>query len=113
MYAPHSVRWLIFLSLAFLSALPKTLSGRTVIQHRLDSLMGAYQDLGWNAVVRVTRGDTLVFTGSIGFSDIPRKIRLDPGAVMASASVGKMFTSTRVMHLGLDQHWMSCFRTGE
>ncbi|WP_410221389.1 serine hydrolase domain-containing protein [Pedobacter sp.] len=66
---------------------------------RLDSVMAAYQGLNWNATVIIGKGDHILYRKAIGFADVANKIPLKEETFLASASVGKMFTATRILQL--------------
>lgn len=68
-------------------------------QSRFDSVMQAYGKLNWNATVLVGDLQGIRYQHSIGFSDIPQKQPLTPQTLFHTASVGKMFTATRIMQL--------------
>lgn len=66
---------------------------------RFDSVMKAYEQLNWNAIVLVGNADSIFYEKSIGYRDVKKHLPLTKETLFQTASVGKMFTSTRILQL--------------
>ena len=66
---------------------------------RFDSVMKAYESLHWNAMVMVGTPDSVIYEQSIGYKNINAKTPFTPQTLFQTASVGKMFTATRILQL--------------
>ena len=74
-------------------------AARASLEARLDALSGAYERLGVNAVVLVGNRDGLLYETAFGDADLAAKRPLEASTRFKTESVGKLFTSTRVMQL--------------
>lgn len=66
---------------------------------RLDSLTQEYQKANFNGVVLIAKADQVIYRGAFGFANIEKKIAMTPDKFFKTESVGKMFTSTRILQL--------------
>lgn len=76
-----------------------TSNGQHNLLPRFDSVMKAYESLHWNAMVVVGNTDSVIYEKSIGFSQVKDRLPFTRNTLFQSASVGKMFTSTRILQL--------------
>jgi CubicO group peptidase (beta-lactamase class C family) len=66
---------------------------------RLDSLTNAYAANGYHGVVRVAKGDQLIYEKAFGLANFEKKIPQTPSTLFKTESVGKMFTAVSIMQL--------------
>lgn len=74
-------------------------SGQPEWISRFDSVMKSYERLNWNAQVIVGNMDSVCYERSIGFREVTTRQPFTPNTLFHTASVGKMFTSTRILQL--------------
>ncbi|HEY0751891.1 MAG TPA: serine hydrolase domain-containing protein, partial [Chitinophagaceae bacterium] len=66
---------------------------------KLDSLTAAYETNGYHGVIRVAKGDDLIYEKAYGFANFEKKIKFTPSTLSKTESAGKMFTSVAVLQL--------------
>tara|TARA_E500000318_G_scaffold25101_1_gene25136 strand:+ start:12920 stop:14008 length:1089 start_codon:yes stop_codon:yes gene_type:complete len=69
-----------------------------IIQH-IDSLAKVHQSKGFNGNVLYSKNDSIIFTGSYGFTDFESKKPLEDIILFGLASCSKQFTATAIIHL--------------
>jgi CubicO group peptidase (beta-lactamase class C family) len=66
---------------------------------RLDSLTRAYEASGYHGVVRIAKGDQLIYEKAYGLANFEKKIPQTPATLFKTESVGKMFTAVSIFQL--------------
>ena len=88
-----------FLLAASLVAIIVPASATTAMKVRLDALADAYAKINVNAVVLVGTKDRVLYEKAFGYANLDKKIPLAVSTRFKTESVGKFFTSTRVLQL--------------
>lgn len=74
-------------------------SAANAMKARLDALADAYAKLNVNAVVLVGTRDKVLYEKAFGYADLDQKRPLTIATKFKTESVGKFFTSTRILQL--------------
>ncbi|HEU4851224.1 MAG TPA: serine hydrolase domain-containing protein [Telluria sp.] len=80
-------------------AIPALAQQPEPMKARLDAMADAYANIKVNAVVLIGHHDKIVYEKAFGYADLDKKIPLAVGTRFKTESVGKIFTSTRIMQL--------------
>lgn len=92
--------FIILLKIIALTSVAQNLSKTNdALNARLDSLTQEYQKANFNGVVLIAKPDGILYRGAFGFANIEKKIPMTPDKFFKTESVGKMFTSTRILQL--------------
>lgn len=68
-------------------------------QIRFDSLVKEYEQLNWSGVLLIGNKDKLSYSAAIGYSNRETRAPMQLNTVFKTESVGKMFTSIRILQL--------------
>jgi CubicO group peptidase (beta-lactamase class C family) len=69
------------------------------LQQRLDSLTTAYEANGFQGVIRIAKGNQLLYEKGYGLANREKNIRNTTATLFKTESVGKMFTAVSVLQL--------------
>ena len=69
------------------------------IIQRIDSLAKVHQSKGFNGNVLYSKNDSIIFTGSYGFTDFDSKKPLEDIILFGLASCSKQFTAMAIIQL--------------
>ena len=86
-------------SCVLFAAVPAFAQAPQPMAARLDALASDYARLNVNAVVLVGTKDQVLYEKAFGYADMDKKLPLKVGTRFKTESVGKFFTSTRIMQL--------------
>jgi CubicO group peptidase (beta-lactamase class C family) len=67
--------------------------------NKIDALLRAYEEIGYNAVIFAGNKDSVQYSKAIGFKDIRKKVPMELSTSFKIESAGKLFTATRIMQL--------------
>lgn len=81
------------------AAIPAFAQAPQPMTARLDALASEYAKIKVNAVVLVGTKDRILYEKAFGYADMDKKLPLKVGTRFKTESVGKFFTSTRIMQL--------------
>ncbi len=73
--------------------------GQGLRTERIDSLLQQYQSLGWNGVVYVGNKDEVQYKKAFGYARVEQRESMQAETLFKTESVGKMFTTTRILQL--------------
>ncbi|HET9747355.1 MAG TPA: serine hydrolase domain-containing protein [Chitinophagaceae bacterium] len=65
----------------------------------LDSLTNVYEANGYHGVIRIAKGDQLIYEKAYGFANLEKKLLHTPSTLFKTESVGKMFTAVSIFQL--------------
>ena len=65
----------------------------------LDSLTSIYEASGFHGVIRIAKGDQLIYEKAYGYANFEKKIPQTPSTLFKTESVGKMFTAVSIFQL--------------
>lgn len=72
---------------------------QTPLTKKLDSLTAAYETQGYHGVIRVAKGEDVIFEKAYGLANFEKGIKQTPSTLSKTESVGKMFTSVAILQL--------------
>lgn len=65
----------------------------------LDSLTKSYEANGYHGVIRIAKGNQLIYEKAYGFANFEKKIPMTTSTLFKTESVGKMFTAVSIFQL--------------
>ncbi|HJY63461.1 MAG TPA: serine hydrolase [Ignavibacteria bacterium] len=94
MFKPSNIKYLFLILILSFTVLSQDKN------NQIDALVQQYYEMGQiNGSVLVAEGGNVIFSNSVGYSDIEKKIENKPDTKFRLASVTKQFTATLIMQL--------------
>ncbi len=87
------------LLICLLTGFSSILNAQNLLKYRLDSLTNEYQKANFNGVILIGKNGQIIYQNAFGYANLEKKIPMTVDKLFKTESVGKMFTSTRIMQL--------------